>query len=81
MASQEERIDRLEEETYFLRTQVKQLDEALCGQQRQLDALEKALVEATGAMERLRASMEALADARTRAQRLEADVPPHYGKW
>ncbi|WP_418764669.1 SlyX family protein [Mailhella sp.] len=65
----EERIARLEELAYFQETLLSQLNDALTGQQKQLDALEKRL-------EDLESNVTALLDA---SQEGPANtLPPHY---
>lgn len=65
----EEQIARLEELAYFQEKLLSQLNEALTGQQKQLDMLEKRLAE-------LEANVTTLLDA---AQEGPANtLPPHY---
>ena len=78
MKTAEERLERLEGDNYFLSEKLRELDDVLVSQQKQIDRLEKALEEAVSAIGRLRASMEELSSGKN-AQELE--VPPHYGKW
>ena len=47
-------------------------------QQKQIDRLERALADAGSAVERLRASLEALGQGKSQ---LSFEEPPHYGKW
>ena len=65
----EERIARLEELAYFQETLLSQLNDALTGQQKQLDALEKRL-------EDLESNVTALLDASQDGP--VNTLPPHY---
>lgn len=76
MKTAEERLESLEGDNYFLSEKLRELDDVLVSQQKQIDRLEKALEEAVSAIGRLRASMEELSSGKN-AQELE--VPPHYG--
>ena len=70
----EERVQRLEEDNYFLSRRVRQLDEALTLQQRQLDDLERKLARMSAEVERLKEI----------AEECNAPVntpPPHYNSW
>ena len=78
MKTAEERLERLEEENWFLQDKLRQLDEALQEQQKQIDRLERALADAGSAVEFLRASLEALGQGKSQ---LTFEEPPHYGKW
>ena len=70
----EERVQRLEEDNYFLSRRVRELDEALTLQQRQLDELEKRLARAISEVERLKEiASEGNAPVNT--------PPPHYNTW
>ncbi len=67
----EERIARLEETVFFQERLLQDLNAALTGQQRQLDAMERAMEDLLVRMEDLRLTMEAgNAPANT--------PPPHY---
>lgn len=68
------RVQRLEEENYFLTRRVQDLDEALTMQQHQLDALEKSLARALNDIERLKElASDSAAPVNT--------PPPHYNTW
>ena len=70
----EERVQRLEEDNYFLSRRVRQLDEALALQQRQLDDLERKLARMSAEVERLKEiAEEGNAPVNT--------PPPHYNSW
>ena len=70
----EERVQRLEEDNYFLSRRVRQLDEALTLQQRQLDDLERKLARMSAEVERLKEiAEEGTAPVNT--------PPPHYNSW
>ena len=70
----EERVQRLEEDNYFLSRRVRQLDEALTLQQRQLDDLERKLARMSAEVERLKEiAEEGHAPVNT--------PPPHYNSW
>ena len=70
----EERVQRLEEDNYFLSRRVRQLDEALTMQQRQLDDLERKLARMSAEVERLKEiAEEGNAPVNT--------PPPHYNSW
>ncbi|MBU3832035.1 MAG: SlyX family protein [Candidatus Desulfovibrio faecigallinarum] len=70
----EERVQRLEEDNYFLSRRVRQLDEALTLQQRQLDDLERKLARMSAEVERLKEiAEEGNAPVNT--------PPPHYNSW
>ena len=65
----EEQIARLEELAYFQENLLSQLNEALTGQQKQLDMLEKRLAE-------LEANVTTLLDAAVEGR--ANTLPPHY---
>lgn len=68
------RVQRLEEENYFLTRRVQELDEALTMQQSQLDTLEKQLARVMRDMERVKEmASESVAPVNT--------PPPHYNTW
>ena len=70
----EERVQRLEEDNYFLSRRVRKLDEALTLQQRQLDDLERKLARMSAEVERLKEiASEGTAPVNT--------PPPHYNSW
>lgn len=70
----EERVQRLEEDNYFLSRRVRKLDEALTLQQRQLDDLERKLARMSAEVERLKEiAEEGNAPVNT--------PPPHYNSW
>ena len=70
----EERVQRLEEDNYFLSRRVRKLDEALTLQQRQLDDLERKLARMSAEVERLKEiAEEGNAPVNT--------PPPHYTSW
>ena len=67
-------MQRLEEDNYFLSRRVRQLDEALTLQQRQLDDLERKLARMSAEVERLKEiAEEGNAPVNT--------PPPHYNSW
>ena len=66
--SNEDRLTRLEELTFFQEERLKELDAALAAQQRQLDRLEKNFADATSVIRQLR---EKLGDQPENA------LPPH----
>lgn len=70
MGMLEERIDRLEESLFFQERLVEDLNTALSAQQRQLDAMERALEETRGLVEEIRLLMDAGGGANV--------PPPHY---
>ena len=75
-ANQEERLQRLEEENYFLQSKMEELNQALIFQQKQLDALEASLLKATTLLEQLRCQQD------MREGDLKAgERPPHYDSW
>ena len=70
----EERVQRLEEDNYFLSRRGRQHDEALTQQQRQLDDLERKLARMSAEVERLKEiAEEGNAPVNT--------PPPHYNSW
>ena len=70
----EERVQRLEEDNYFLSRRVRKLDEALTLQQLQLDDLERKLARMSAEVERLKEiAEEGNAPVNT--------PPPHYNSW
>lgn len=72
----EERINRLEENVYFLEESLKSLDSRVVGQERQLEQLRKAL-------ELIQAKLVEVGDA-LEARPLPAPAPenpPHYREW
>ena len=70
----EERVQRLEEDNYFLSRRVRPRDEALTLQQRQLDDLERKLARMSAEVERLKEiAEEGNAPVNT--------PPPHYNSW
>lgn len=70
----EERMQRLEEDNYFLARRVGELDEALTLQQRQLDEMERLLARTARELERLKElAEEGCAPVNT--------PPPHYNTW
>ncbi|MDE7064878.1 MAG: SlyX family protein [Desulfovibrionaceae bacterium] len=68
LSTLDERLSRLEENSFFQETAIEALNDALTRQQFQIDALEKRLAVSE---ERLRALQELLDDGG------EATVPPH----
>ena len=64
MKTAEERLESLEGDNYFLSEKLRELDDVLVSQQKQIDRLEKALEEAVSAIGRLRASMEELSSGK-----------------
>ena len=64
MKTAEERLESLEGDNYFLSEKLRELDDVLVSQQKQIDRLEKALEEAISAIGRLRASMEELSSGK-----------------
>ena len=68
--TQEEQIARLEELAYFQETLLTRLNEALTGQQKQLDILEKRL-------NRMEEHLQELLDASDQQEPVNT-LPPHY---
>lgn len=66
--SNEDRLTRLEELTFFQEERLKELDTALTAQQRQIDKLEKDFADATSVIRQLREKM---------GDQPEITLPPH----
>ena len=66
--SNEDRLTRLEELTFFQEEKLKELDAALTAQQRQIDKLEKDFADATSVIRQLREKMDG---------QPEITLPPH----
>ena len=66
--SNEDRLTRLEELTFFQEEKLKELDAALTAQQRQIDKLEKDFADATSVIRQLREKM---------GDQPEITLPPH----
>lgn len=71
MSDYESRLIRLEETAVFQERLISELNEALTGQQRQLDRLEKELLDARALIRELSALLD-----QDKQQRVE--LPPHY---
>lgn len=71
IAAMEERVSRLEESLFFQERLLDELNAALTGQQRQLDAMERVVAELRGQVEEMRLLLESGGGP--------ANVPPpHY---
>ncbi len=66
--SDQDRLTRLEELTFFQEEKLKELDTALTAQQKQLDKLEKDFADATSVIRQLREKM---------GDQPEITLPPH----
>ena len=66
--SDEDRLTRLDELTFFQEEKLKELDTALTAQQKQLDKLEKDFADATSVIRQLREKM---------GDQPEITLPPH----
>lgn len=75
-ANQEERLQRLEEENYFLQNKMEDLNQALIFQQKQLDALEASLLKVSTLLEQMRSQQDMREDDLKAGER-----PPHYDSW
>lgn len=73
----EERIVRLEEDNYFLRRRLEELNSALTFQQKQLDEQERALSRINQLLSQLRDAQPAAGQGDLPAN----DPPPHYNTW
>ena len=73
MKTAEERLESLEGDNYFLSEKLRELDDVLVSQQKQIDRLEKALEEAVSAIGRLRASMEELSSGKNAQELIITD--------
>ncbi len=73
---QEERLQRLEEENYFLQNKMEELNQALIFQQKQLDALEASLLKVSTLLEQMRSQQDMREDDLKAGER-----PPHYDSW
>ena len=69
MYTADTRLSRIEENLYFLEQRLEALDSALCGQQIQLDSLEKQLTDALRLLRQLREKLE---------ESPENSLPPHF---
>ncbi len=69
------RVNRLEEDNYFLQTRLEELNTALTFQQKQIDKVQTALERAQQLIEQLRG--QAMRDGDLPAN----DPPPHYSTW
>ncbi len=68
------RVNRLEEENYFLRQRVEDLNEALTFQQKQIDRLEKALARAERDLDKLKGLVGPGGELPAN------EPPPHYNQ-
>ncbi|MDO5538125.1 MAG: SlyX family protein [Desulfovibrionaceae bacterium] len=73
----EERVTRLEEDNYFLRRRLEELNSAMVFQQKQIDALESCLARVSQLVRQLRDAQSSQASADLPAN----DPPPHYNSW
>ncbi len=73
---QEERLQRLEEENYFLQNKMEELNQALIFQQKQLDTLEASLLKVSTLLEQMRSQQDMREDDLKAGER-----PPHYDSW